>query len=69
MLIPTNFPLSPYVARHSWASLARDSGFPISLISRGMGHDNIKTTEIYLSQIDTLAVAKANSYIIDRVNE
>ncbi len=61
--------LTTYVARHSWASLAHDTGFPLSLISRGMGHDNIKTTEIYLSQIDTSAVARANSYIIEMVNE
>lgn len=59
--------LTTYVARHSWASTMRDMGFDISIISSGLGHDNLKTTQIYLSTIDTATVAKANRKMIGRI--
>lgn len=37
---------SMYRSRHSWASIAKAKGVPLSVISEGMGHDNEKTTEI-----------------------
>ncbi len=40
-----------YVARHSWATAARDTGMPISFISEALGHTSTTTTEIYLSTI------------------
>ncbi len=42
-------PLTTYVARHTWASVARDMNIPISIISEGMGHNSIKTTQVYLN--------------------
>ncbi len=36
-------PLTMYVARHSWASIARSKNIPISVISEGMGHDSETT--------------------------
>lgn len=36
-------PLTMYVARHSRASVARNEGIPVSVISEGMGHDSEKT--------------------------
>ena len=54
-----------YVARHSWASIAKYTNVPISVISEGMGHDSEKTTLIYLSQLDNTAVDKANRKILD----
>ena len=59
--------LTTYVARHSWASVMRDMGFGLSVISRGLGHENLKTTQIYLSAIDTATVAKANRKMIGRI--
>lgn len=56
-----------YIARHTWASSMRDMGNDISIISRGLGHENIKTTQIYLSTIDTATVMKANKRMIDRI--
>ena len=44
-------PLTMYCARHSWASIARDEGIPLSVISEGMGHDSEKTTQIYLASL------------------
>lgn len=35
-------PLTMYVGRHSWASVAKSRNVPISVISEGMGHDSEK---------------------------
>ena len=60
-------PLTMYVARHSWASACKASNIPLSVISEGMGHDNEETTRIYLAQLDTSVVDKANRKIIKQV--
>lgn len=52
--------LTAYVARHSWATLARESGAPVAVISKGLGHTSEKTTQIYLKEFDR--------QIVDRVN-
>ena len=57
-------PLTLYVARHSWASVAKAKGIPLSVISEGMGHDSEATTQIYLARLDTSVVDKANSLIL-----
>lgn len=57
-------PLTMYVARHSWASAAKSSGIPISVISEGMGHDSESTTRIYLASLDGSVVDRANSVIL-----
>ena len=62
--IGLHHPLTMYCARHSWASIARDQGIPISVISEGMGHDSEKTTQIYLSSLRTEVVDRANSKIL-----
>ena len=57
-------PLTLYCARHSWASIARYEGIPVSVISEGMGHDSEKTTQIYLASLETEVVDKANRKIL-----
>jgi len=57
-------PLTTYVARHGWASIAKSKNIPLSTISEAMGHDSEKTTRIYLASLDTSAVDKANSQIL-----
>ena len=57
-------PLTTYVARHGWASIARSKNIPLAIISEAMGHDSEKTTRIYLASLDTSAVDKANSQIL-----
>ena len=59
--------LTMYVARHSWASACKSSNIPISVISEGMGHDSEETTRIYLAQLDTSVVDKANRKIINQI--
>lgn len=56
--------LTSYVARHSWASIAKSKNIPISIISEAMGHDSENTTRIYLASLDTTVVDKANSLIL-----
>ena len=60
-------PLTTYVARHTWASVARDMNIPISIISEGMGHNSIKTTQVYLNSIDISRINEANKRIIKRI--
>ena len=62
-------PLTMYVARHSWATAARVSNIPISVISEGLGHDSEETTQIYLASIENSVVDKANSRIIGLLGE
>ena len=57
-------PLSMYVARHSWASIAKAKGVPLSIISEGLGHEKESTTRIYLATLDSVAVDRANSMIL-----
>lgn len=60
-------PLTTYVGRHSWASAMRDMGCDLSVVSRGLGHESLKTTQIYLSTIDTAEVTKANRKMIGQI--
>lgn len=57
-------PLTSYVARHAWASIAKSKNIPVSTISEAMGHDSENTTRIYLASLDTSVVDKANSLIL-----
>ncbi len=59
--------LTMYVARHSWASIAKQNRIPISIISEGMGHDSESTTQIYLASLDTAAIDKANHLILNLI--
>ena len=56
--------LTSYVARHSWATSARNHHIPISVISAGLGHESEKTTEIYLKRLENSLVDSANLEII-----
>lgn len=62
-------PVTMYVARHSWASIARDMDISISVISEGMGHQSCKTTQIYLDTLDTSKITAANRMIIGEINK
>ena len=60
-------PLTLYVSRHSWASIARDEGVPVSVISEAMGHESEKTTRIYLASLKTEVVDEANRMILRKL--
>jgi integrase len=57
-------PLTFYVARHTWATMARDSGAPNQVISAGMGHTSERTTNIYLAQLDHSRIDELNRQVI-----
>ena len=63
-MVGISIPLTMYVARHSWATIARSRGVPLSVISEGLGHEKESTTRIYLATLDSTAVDKANKMIL-----
>ncbi|MCD8237547.1 MAG: site-specific integrase [Prevotellaceae bacterium] len=58
-------PLTTYVARHAWASIAKEQHIPISVISEAMGHNSENTTRIYLASLDASEIDNANRNIMD----
>ena len=56
--------LTTYSSRHSWATIAKEKGVHISVISEGMGHHSERTTEIYLASFEASVLDKANEKII-----
>lgn len=57
-------PLTTYVSRHAWATIAKSKNVPVNVISDALGHDSIATTQIYLASIDTSVIDRANELII-----
>ena len=51
--------VTTYVARHSFATVLKKSGVNIGIISQALGHQDIKTTQIYLSKFDNEQVDDA----------
>ncbi|MEQ2911817.1 site-specific integrase [Butyricimonas faecihominis] len=56
--------VTTYVARHSFASVLKNTGVNIALISQALGHQDIKTTEIYLSKFDDQQMDEAMSNLL-----
>ncbi|MEG2755365.1 MAG: site-specific integrase [Mucinivorans sp.] len=56
--------LTAYVARHSWASIAKGDGAPMAAISEGLGHTSEKTTIIYLSNFDRSVIDSINQRVV-----
>ena len=56
-------PLTTYTARHTWATLARDYGAPISVISAGLGHTSEEMTRVYLKDFDVSMLNQVNSMV------
>lgn len=61
-------PLTSYVARHTWASIAFQTNVELQTISRAMGHTNPMTTLIYIKELDNHYLATANRKIIMACN-
>lgn len=59
--------LTMYVARHTWASIAKSKNIPITVISEALGHDSETTTQIYLASLDASALDKANRLVINEL--
>ncbi len=55
--------LSFNTARHSWATIGKFMNIPIAVISEGLGHADISTTQIYLDSFETDVMDNANAMI------
>ena len=56
-------PLTTHVARHSWATIAREENTSLSVISESLGHRSEKTTVIYLASFNRTVLDKANEQV------
>lgn len=65
MLANVTNDLSFHMSRHSFATLALDRDTPIAIISQLLGHSDIKTTQIYLKELDYKRVSEAHMNILD----
>lgn len=52
-----------YTARHSYANILRRDNVSIEIISQALGHKNISTTQIYLSQFDDSVIDEIDNKI------
>lgn len=55
--------ITTYVARHTYATVLRNEGVPISIISPMLGHSSVSTTEIYLADLESEYRAKNASLL------
>lgn len=63
-MVDLRLPLTMYVARHTWASTAKNCNIPIPVISEALGHDSEQTTRIYLKSLDMDTIDDANNSIL-----
>lgn len=57
--------LSSYMARHSWATAARNKLMPTAVISSYLGHASERTTQIYLDSFDRGVMKRLNHKVIN----
>jgi len=53
-----------YSSRHTFATIARDKEVSVSVISKMLGHTDIKTTEVYLDHLHNSVIDKALATIV-----
>lgn len=66
-LLGDQYHLSSYVSRHTWASLAKEQGISVSIISESLGHTSEKTTRIYMKALEKQKLDQANQKLINRM--
>lgn len=59
--------LSSYAARHSWASQASANNVGLGVISKALGHTQLRTTQVYINDVNDSAVERANRRIMRKV--
>ncbi len=62
-----DFPLdlTSYVARHTYSTILKNSGYAVSFISESLGHSSLKTTQNYLDSFDTESKKEAANKLLD----
>lgn len=61
--------VTSYSMRYTWATQSKYCGIPLSVISEGLGHGSVKTTEIYLKRYDNSLLDRANNLTMKYVFE
>lgn len=59
--------LTTYVARHTWATIAKRKDVPLSVIADALGHESTATTQIYLASIDSSVIDRANELVVAEI--
>lgn len=62
-LMNLDVPLTTYVTRHSWATIAKRSGIATAVISEGLGHTTEEITQVYLDSFENDTLDAANELI------
>lgn len=62
-------PFTGYWARHTYASLMKESGASVELIRELLGHSDVRTTETYLKRFDISRKRKANDNMMEKLNK
>lgn len=57
--------LTSYVSRHSFATLAKHKGIPVTAISEMLGHGDLKTTQIYLDSLTSNVIDDFHKKILE----
>lgn len=57
--------LTSYVARHSYATIAKYKGVPTAIISEALGHTSEEVTQVYLGSFDKEVMDKYHTLIIE----
>ena len=63
-LLKLDVPLTTYVTRHSWATIAKRSCVATAVISEGLGHTTEEITQVYLDSFENDVLDDANELII-----
>ena len=66
-LIGASIPLTSYVVRHTWASMAYKYQMDIGLISKALGHTKTSTTMVYIKHLFDPQLAAANHGLLEQV--
>lgn len=66
-LLKTGEKLSSYTPRHTWATIAYHREFPLTLISKAMGHSSTQVTETYFKPFADIELHKLNKKIVDYI--
>ena len=56
-----------YVARHTWATVGKYCRIPIEVISEGLGHASVTTTEGYMKGFGNNRMEQANKVIMNYI--
>ncbi|MCD4664245.1 MAG: tyrosine-type recombinase/integrase, partial [Bacteroidales bacterium] len=62
-LAECSIPVTTYVARHSWATIAKRGGISTTVISEGLGHATEHITQVYLDGFENSVLDDANDLI------